>query len=248
MDACQNPMIGTSEWGTSIDDFSQDWLLQNTVPTFQLESTFQPDPYEEGNRAPGKRPMSDSPTLSPNPFSDAYYEVSASKQVEPINTIMNHESEFERLVEDSWAYICKLYSRKRKSAEISSTKVQRNVRSRKPYQFVKQNTTLVVFGEEMDISEIPTPVCSCTGISRTCRGWTSEGWTSICCTSDVSMYPLPTYVGRTRIVRLPGRRMGSGTFTKVIEKLLLEGYDLDYPIDLKDHWVKLGTNKHAVIK
>lgn len=288
MDAWQNSMIGTSEWGTSIDDFCQDWLLQNSQPeiqsenvsasfstsvdvvyprvsssiqleplyqnclfdtagaTFRLDSTFQPESSEEGNRALGKRPMSDLPTLYPNPISDAYHEVSTSNMVGPINTTMNYGVEFERLVEDSWAFISTLYSHNnKKSVEVSPLKIRRNVRSKRSHQFMKTNTTLVVFGEEMDIAEMPTPICSCTGVPRACRGWSTEGWTSTCCTASLSMYPLPTYAGSNRIVRLPGRRMGCSTFTKVVEKLLLEGYDLDYPIDLKDHWLKLGTNKYV---
>ena len=270
MDAWQNSMVGTSEWETSFDDLCQDWFLQNTLPTsqlepqnalfptfidtvhpevsslipveplfqdrffdipeamFQLESTFQPEPLEEGNRDPGKQPMSVSPTLSPNPINDVFYEASTSNTVESMNAIIDPEQEFEKHVKDSWAYISKLYSRKRK--------------------FIEPLNVLVVFGERIDLSEMPRPVCSCTGIPRTCGRWCGDGWISVCCTASVSMYPLPIRDGKGRIARLQGRRMGYGSFTRVVEELMLEGYDFDRPIDLKNHWVKIGSNRSRVIR
>ena len=113
-----------------------------------------------------------------------------------------------------------------------------NMSSRRSYPFVKHNNILVVFGEKMDISRMPMPMCSCTGIPRNCRRWGRDGWSSSCCTTAISKYPLPTYVRKSRVARLQGRKMGCNTFTKVVESLLLEGYDLDCPIDLKDHWAQ----------
>nr|XP_043613739.1 barley B recombinant-like protein A [Erigeron canadensis] len=161
--------------------------------------------------------------------------------VEPIDKIMNHGPEFERLVEDSWAYISKLYSRNKKP-----TKSLTNVPPKRPYHFVKRSATITAFGEELDISNMPPPVYSCTGIPRNYHRWDKGGCTSTCCTVTLSMYPLPSFDGARCKVRLVGRKMGHSTFTKVVEELLLAGYDLGFPIDLKDHWAKLGSNKYVV--
>ncbi|KAK9278573.1 hypothetical protein L1049_028145 [Liquidambar formosana] len=56
---------------------------------------------------------------------------------------------------------------------------------------VKKNTGVVINGIDMDISGIPIPVCSCTGAPQQCYRWGSGGWQSACCTTGMSMYPLP---------------------------------------------------------
>ncbi|OAY62732.1 Barley B recombinant-like protein D [Ananas comosus] len=45
----------------------------------------------------------------------------------------------------------------------------------------------VVFDE----STMPVPVCSCTGKYQPCYKWGDGGWQSACCTTTLSMYPLP---------------------------------------------------------
>ncbi|KAI5390833.1 hypothetical protein KIW84_075932 [Lathyrus oleraceus] len=42
-----------------------------------------------------------------------------------------------------------------------------------------------------DDSTMPAPVCSCTGILRKCYEWGNGGWRSACCTTTLSVYPLP---------------------------------------------------------
>ncbi|PQP95422.1 hypothetical protein Pyn_27283 [Prunus yedoensis var. nudiflora] len=55
----------------------------------------------------------------------------------------------------------------------------------------KKSLDVVINGINMDISGIPIPVCSCTGAPQQCYRWGCGGWQSACCTTNVSMYPLP---------------------------------------------------------
>ncbi|KAM7475284.1 hypothetical protein LguiB_022527 [Lonicera macranthoides] len=111
----------------------------------------------------------------------------------------------------------------------------------------KRSTEVIINGIDMDISGIPIPVCSCTGVSQQCYRWGSGGWQSACCTTDMSVYPLPMSTKR-RGARIAGRKMSLGAFKKVLEKLASEGYNFSNPIDLKTHWAKHGTNKFVTIK
>ncbi|KAB5531731.1 hypothetical protein DKX38_018401 [Salix brachista] len=45
-----------------------------------------------------------------------------------------------------------------------------------------------------------------------------------------------------------GRKMSSGAFKKVLEKVAGEGCDFSNPIDLRTHWAKHGTNKFVTIR
>lgn len=112
---------------------------------------------------------------------------------------------------------------------------------------VKKTTEVVINGIDMDISSIPIPVCSCTGTPQQCYRWGSGGWQSACCTTSMSMYPLPMSTKR-RGARIAGRKMSLGAFKKVLEKLAAEGYNFTNPIDLKTHWAKHGTNKFVTIR
>ncbi|XP_044475582.1 protein BASIC PENTACYSTEINE6-like [Mangifera indica] len=98
-----------------------------------------------------------------------------------------------------------------------------------------------------DDSTMPAPVCSCTGTLRQCYKWGSGGWQSACCTTSLSMYPLPT-VPNKRHARIGGRKMSGSAFNKLLSRLAAEGHDLSSPIDLKDHWAKHGTNRYITIK
>ncbi|KAL6982714.1 hypothetical protein U1Q18_016102 [Sarracenia purpurea var. burkii] len=98
-----------------------------------------------------------------------------------------------------------------------------------------------------DESTMPVPVCSCTGILRPCYKWGSGGWQSSCCTTSMSMYPLPA-VPNKRHARVGGRKMSGGAFNKLISRLAAEGHDLSNPVDLKDHWAKHGTNRYITIR
>lgn len=111
----------------------------------------------------------------------------------------------------------------------------------------KKTTEIVINGIDMDISSIPIPVCSCTGTPQQCYRWGSGGWQSACCTTAMSMYPLPMSTKR-RGARIAGRKMSIGAFKKVLEKLAAEGYNFSNPIDLRTYWAKHGTNKFVTIR
>lgn len=111
----------------------------------------------------------------------------------------------------------------------------------------KKDTGVVINGIDLDLSRIPTPVCSCTGTPQQCYRWGIGGWQSACCTTNMSVYPLPMSTKR-RGARIAGRKMSQGAFKKVLEKLAGEGYNLANPIDLRGFWAKHGTNKFVTIK
>lgn len=98
-----------------------------------------------------------------------------------------------------------------------------------------------------DESTMPAPVCSCTGILRQCYKWGNGGWQSSCCTTTMSMYPLPA-VPNKRHARVGGRKMSGSAFNKLLSRLAAEGHDLSSPVDLKDNWAKHGTNRYITIK
>ncbi|KAL8153910.1 hypothetical protein V2J09_011670 [Rumex salicifolius] len=98
-----------------------------------------------------------------------------------------------------------------------------------------------------DDTTMPPPVCSCTGVYRQCYKWGNGGWQSACCTTTMSMYPLPA-VPNKRHARVGGRKMSGGAFSKLLSRLAAEGHDLSVPVDLKDHWAKHGTNRYITIK
>ncbi|GMJ03726.1 BASIC PENTACYSTEINE 2, basic pentacysteine 2 [Hibiscus trionum] len=100
---------------------------------------------------------------------------------------------------------------------------------------------------DMDVPGIPVPVCSCTGTHQQCYRWGCGGWQSACCTTNVSMYPLPMSTKR-RGARIAGRKMSQGAFKKVLEKLAAENYNFSNPIDLRSHWARHGTNKFVTIR
>ncbi|XP_057522705.1 protein BASIC PENTACYSTEINE6 [Amaranthus tricolor] len=98
-----------------------------------------------------------------------------------------------------------------------------------------------------DESTMPPPVCSCTGVYRQCYKWGNGGWQSSCCTTTISMYPLPA-VPNKRHARVGGRKMSGSAFSKLLSRLAADGHDLSTPVDLKDHWAKHGTNRYITIR
>ncbi|KAF5739356.1 protein BASIC PENTACYSTEINE6 [Tripterygium wilfordii] len=98
-----------------------------------------------------------------------------------------------------------------------------------------------------DESTMPAPVCSCTGVLRQCYKWGNGGWQSACCTTNLSMYPLPA-VPNKRHARVGGRKMSGSAFNKLLSRLAGEGHDLSIPVDLKENWAKHGTNRYITIK
>ncbi|KAL6867532.1 hypothetical protein ACP4OV_015556 [Aristida adscensionis] len=111
----------------------------------------------------------------------------------------------------------------------------------------KKTVMMVINGIDLDLSSVPTPVCSCTGTPQQCYRWGAGGWQSACCTTSISTFPLPMSTKR-RGARIAGRKMSQGAFKKVLEKLVGEGYSLENPIDLKNFWAKHGTNKFVTIR
>lgn len=111
----------------------------------------------------------------------------------------------------------------------------------------KKKMDLVINGLDMDISGIPIPICSCTGTPHQCYRWGYGGWQSACCTTTLSVHPLPMSEKR-RGARIAGRKMSLGAFKKVLEKLAAQGYNFSNPIDLSSHWARHGTNKFVTIR
>ncbi|CAI9113254.1 OLC1v1013827C1 [Oldenlandia corymbosa var. corymbosa] len=111
----------------------------------------------------------------------------------------------------------------------------------------KKAAEIFINGRSLDLSKFPIPVCTCTGTAQYCYRWGAGGWQSACCTTGMSVYPLPMSTKR-RGARIAGRKMSLGAFRKVLEKLDSEGFDLSKSIDLKNHWAKHGTNKFVTIR
>lgn len=98
-----------------------------------------------------------------------------------------------------------------------------------------------------DEATMPPPSCSCTGVLRQCYKWGNGGWQSSCCTTSISMFPLPMGENK-RHCRVGGRKMSGSAFNKLLNRLSTEGHDLSNTIDLKDHWARHGTNRYTIIK
>ncbi|XP_010415406.1 PREDICTED: protein BASIC PENTACYSTEINE3-like [Camelina sativa] len=132
-----------------------------------------------------------------------------------------------------------------KEKKLKDNNMLRVQRERSP--LFRKSIEMVINGVSMDIGCLPVPVCSCTGMPQQCYRWGCGGWQSACCTTNVSMYPLPISAKR-RGARIAGRKMSQGAFRKVLEKLSADGFDFSIPIDLKSHWAKHGTNKFVTIR
>lgn len=140
---------------------------------------------------------------------------------------------------------CKAPKAKKSKKSSSASKEDSNCSVPRPKPI--KNTGVIINGVDIDISGIPIPICSCTGTPQQCYRWGCGGWQSACCTTSISMYPLPLSTKR-RGARIAGRKMSQGAFKKVLEKLAAEGYNISHPIDLKTHWAKHGTNKFVTIR
>ncbi|XP_052190904.1 protein BASIC PENTACYSTEINE6-like isoform X2 [Diospyros lotus] len=93
---------------------------------------------------------------------------------------------------------------------------------------------------------LPVPVCSCTGVPQRCYKWRNGGWQSACCTTTLSMYPLPR-ASNKRHGPVGGRKMSGSAFVKLLNRLAAEGHDLSASLDLKNHWAKHGTNQYSAV-
>lgn len=107
--------------------------------------------------------------------------------------------------------------------------------------------SIVAYVPPYDLASTPVPLCSCTGTNRQCYRWGSGGWQSSCCTTFLSVYPLPLNHTK-RSSRVAGRKMSGSAFKKLLERLAGSGEDITQPIDLKHHWAKHGTNKYVIVK
>lgn len=133
----------------------------------------------------------------------------------------------------------------RKAAE--SVKIEQDLGADEDSDALAWKDNLGLNQVNFDESAMPVPVCSCTGVPQPCYKWGNGGWQSACCTTTMSMYPLPQ-VSNKRYSRVGGRKMSGGAFTKLLSRLAAEGYDLSNPLDLKEHWAKHGTNRYSTLK
>ncbi|GFY94464.1 basic pentacysteine 5 [Actinidia rufa] len=85
------------------------------------------------------------------------------------------------------------------------------------------------------------------GSGTRCYKWANGGWQSSCCTTTLSMYPLPQMHNK-RHSRMGGRKMSGSVFSRLLSRLAVDGYDLSLPVDLKNYWAKHGTNRYITIK
>ncbi|XP_010472104.1 PREDICTED: protein BASIC PENTACYSTEINE4 isoform X1 [Camelina sativa] len=116
-------------------------------------------------------------------------------------------------------------------------------KSRKDWDSLDVGLNLVTFDETI----MPVPMCTCTGSARQCYKWGNGGWQSSCCTTTLSLYPLPQMPNK-RHSRMGGRKMSGNVFSRLLSRLAAEGYDLSCPVDLKDYWARHGTNRYITIK
>lgn len=98
-----------------------------------------------------------------------------------------------------------------------------------------------------DEATMQIPMCSCTGVPRQCYKWGNGGWQSSCCTTTLSVYPLPQMPNK-RHSRIGGRKMSGSVFSRLLSRLAAQGHDLSMPLDLKNYWAKHGTNRYITIK
>ncbi|GLJ46634.1 hypothetical protein SUGI_0982630 [Cryptomeria japonica] len=142
---------------------------------------------------------------------------------------------------------CETKTQKPKKQRKQGTQSEEGLNGEVTVKNEQKNLDVVINGIVFDISAMPIPVCSCTGVPQQCYRWGSGGWQSACCTTNISLYPLPMNPKR-RGARVAGRKMSGGAFKKLLERLGSEGHNINYPIDLKSHWAKHGTNKFVTIR
>ncbi|RZR99453.1 hypothetical protein BHM03_00029024 [Ensete ventricosum] len=138
-------------------------------------------------------------------------------------------------------------SKPKRLKKVAVSKDESSSRTGHEGRNLRQSSALNINGIDLDVSNIPTPLCSCTGMPHQCYRWGAGGWQSACCTTGISTYPLPMSTKR-RGARIAGRKMSQGAFKKVLANLAAKGYNLSDPIDLKPYWAKHGTNKFVTIR
>lgn len=145
-----------------------------------------------------------------------------------------------------------------KNAEIQSSKLPKNLKkinkdlnrqvttdgSKAEWDAQDLGSTNQIWFDE---SSMQVPVCSCTGVPRQCYKWGNGGWQSSCCTTSLSVYPLPQMPNK-RHARMGGRKMSGSVFSRLLTRVAAAGHDLSVPLDLKSYWAKHGTNRYITIK
>ncbi|XP_022146463.1 protein BASIC PENTACYSTEINE2-like [Momordica charantia] len=192
--------------------------------------------------------------LPPNPTYSVLTETSAAQPLEMLQPPDTSRDEMVCRVEEPPVKKEAKQSKKRQNGGAPRTPKPRKPRKPKnvdpsvqQVKAPKKKMDLVINGLDMDISGIPIPVCSCTGSPHQCYRWGYGGWQSACCTTTLSIHPLPMSEKR-RGARIAGRKMSQGAFKKVLEKLAAQGYNFSNPIDLRSHWARHGTNKFVTIR
>ncbi|KAL4566414.1 hypothetical protein LXL04_030529 [Taraxacum kok-saghyz] len=169
-----------------------------------------------------------------------------------INTPTHHRQHFQQ--QSGADLISPAAPNPEKSRKPKRTKEVKSITTRKTLRSTKKvkvecddlNKAMSMY-EDWNSGGVPIPVCSCTGVFRQCYKWGNGGWQSACCTTTMSMYPLPSIPNR-RHARVGGRKMSGSVFNKLVSRLADEGCDLLNPVDLKEHWAKHGTNRYITIK
>jgi hypothetical protein len=212
----------------------------NHIPEYPEQTPIEPSAWQQVN-----------PYLPIfNPSSNNFGEASTSQTWLPTGERTILEPGFNEHVLSSWEWI-REFDEKGEQGMLESTTFESTNSVDIPFirrkKRTKRRTVVKIKGYEWDISELPTPVCSCTGTPRQCNRWNELGWQSTCCTAEISQYPLPLLPGEGQI-RVQGRRMGDSTFTNLLEELVNKGYEFRKPIDLKHHWIKIGSNKFKAKK
>ena len=133
--------------------------------------------------------------------------------------------------------------RKKVPEDLNRRAASEGIKYRTEWDSHDVGLNLIAFDE----STMPVPVCSCTGVPRQCYKWGSGGWQSSCCTTNMSMYPLPQMPNK-RHARKGGRKMSGSVFTRLLSRIAAQGHDLSIPLDLKEFWARHGTNRFITIK
>ncbi|KAK4803522.1 hypothetical protein SAY86_003339 [Trapa natans] len=102
-------------------------------------------------------------------------------------------------------------NKRTRKREPSSTKKAKKREKEDPDRMINKGNAMpesdlglnqIAFHQTM----VHPPFCSCTGVPRQCYKWGSGGWQSSCCTTMMSMYPLPVVPNKKR-ARVGGRKI-----------------------------------------
>ncbi|XP_016189596.1 protein BASIC PENTACYSTEINE5-like isoform X2 [Arachis ipaensis] len=135
--------------------------------------------------------------------------------------------------------VSKPHSKAKKMGEdLNRQAASEGIKFKSEWDMQDVGLNLVAFDETI----MPVPICTCTGVPRQCYKWGNGGWQSSCCTTTLSVYPLPQLPNK-RHARIGGRKMSGSVFTRLLSRFALQGHDLSTPLDLKNYWARHGTNR-----